>query len=117
QEGFDRVLRPLNFETRTNANRDVNFASLRLDFHPLGRSLSGALMYVNQFDIFEESNLGYPNRLHNTLIGRLNYQFFPLSAAFVQVSGGYYTGIGSNSAEKVDSFPLIALAGVTTALG
>lgn len=114
QEGFDRVLRPLNFESRTNANRDLNYGMLRLDIHPASRRLSGSLAYVNQIDIFEQT-LGYPDRLHNTLIGRLNYQFFPLSAAYLQVSGGYYTGI--DGANKVDSYPLIALLGVTTALG
>jgi hypothetical protein len=111
---YDRVLHSLNFETNTNANRDINTLSLRLDIHPEGRRLSGAIWYRNQIDVFENSLNIYPDRLHNTLAARLSYALFPLSTAYLQVSGSYYTGIGDVA--KANSYPIMALAGLSTAL-
>lgn len=114
-EAFDRILRAANYETRTNANRDINTVGLKVSINPDSSNLGGMVQYINQIDVFEDSTENFADRMHNTLIGRLAYRFFPLSSAFLQVSESYDTGIGSAST-KVTSFPLVALLGVSTSL-
>jgi len=112
QEHFGRVIRATNFESGDDTNRDVNGLSLRLNYVPRGRSLSGYAYYQNTIDVFESTS--FANRLHNLLGVRVNWQWLPLTRVFVDVSGGYFTGIGDS--QKVDSFPVTAIAGIQTAL-
>jgi hypothetical protein len=79
---------------------------------PRGRSLSGYAYYQNTIDVFERTS--FANRLHNLAGVRVNWQWLPLTRVFVDVSGGYFTGIGNSL--KVDSFPVTAIAGIQTAL-
>ena len=113
-DDYTRVLHSADFETRGNANRDINAVWARLAIHPQARSLSGALTYTNQLDIFENTQL-YPDRMLNTLDARLDYAFLPLSTAYLDVSGSYDTGIGSNDT-KISSTPITANLGISTAL-
>ena len=112
-DGFDRVLRPTNYESSQNATRDINTALVRLDIHPAERRLSGAISYTNTVDVFEDQPL-YPDRVLNTLGGSLGYQLFPLTTARLSVSQSYNAGIGSTS--KVTSYPFVAKLGLSTAL-
>lgn len=112
-DGYDRILRPNNFESTSNATRDINTALLRLDIHPEARRLGGSIAYTNTIDVFE-NNSQYPDRVLNTLTGMLSYKLFPLTTARLTVSGSYNTGIGS--ADKVTSYPIIAKLGLSTAL-
>ena len=114
QENFNRIIRATNFESRSDTNRDVNDLSLRLNYVPPGRALSGYAYYENTIDVFEASSQQFANRLHNTLGLRVNWQWLPLTRVFVDVSEGFFTGIGNS--QKVNSFPFTAIGGIQTAL-
>lgn len=114
QEVYSRLIRPVNFESQADANRDINNVSLRVNYIPTGRSLSGYLYYQNTIDVFESSSQQFANRLLNQLGLHLDWQWLPLTEVFADVSGGYNTGIGSS--EKVNSTPLTAIAGIGTSL-
>jgi hypothetical protein len=115
QEHFSRQIRATNFESRDDTNRDVNALSLRLNYLPPGRSLGGWLYYQNTIDVFEANSQRFANRMHNTLGLRVNWQWLPLTRVYADVSQGYNTGL-SDSTEKVNSYPLTAVAGIQTAL-
>ncbi len=112
-DGYDRILRPNNFESTSNATRDINTAMLRLDIHPEARRLMGSIAYTNTVDVFENNSL-YPDRVLNTLAGQIGYKLFPLTTASLTVTGGYDTGIGNTT--KVTSYPVVAKLGLATAL-
>jgi hypothetical protein len=114
QEVFSRLIRPVNFESQADANRDINNVSLRLNYAPIGRSLTGYLYYQNTIDVFESSSQQFANRMLNQLGLHLDWQWLPLTVVFADVSGGYNTGIGSS--DKVTSTPLTAITGIETAL-
>lgn len=114
-ESFDRALRPANFESTTNANRDLNWLSLQLGINPSGRSIGGSLTYANNIDRFEDSTNQFADRMHHLISARVNYKFLPLSLAYLDVSQGIFTGLGSAST-KTNSYPLTATLGVNTAL-
>lgn len=114
QEHFNRLIRASNFESQADTNRDVNTLDLRLNYVPYGRSLSGYLYYQNTIDVFESDTQQFANRLHNTLGLHLGWRWLPLTHVYGDVSWGYFTGIGSS--EKINSYPLTAVAGIATAL-
>ncbi|HEX8107955.1 MAG TPA: hypothetical protein VF516_09525 [Kofleriaceae bacterium] len=114
QEVYSRLIRPVNFESQADANRDINNVSLRLNYVPTGRSLSGYLYYQNTIDVFESSNQQFANRMLNQFGVHLDWAWLPLTVVSADLSGGYNTGIGSS--EKVTSTPLTATAGIGTAL-
>lgn len=114
QEVYSRLIRPVNFESQADSNRDINNVSLRVNYIPTGRSLSGYLYYQNTIDAFESGSQQFANRLLNQFGLHLDWQWLPLTVVFADVSGGYNTGIGGS--EKVSSTPLTALTGIETAL-
>ncbi|HEX4421793.1 MAG TPA: hypothetical protein VH165_27970 [Kofleriaceae bacterium] len=114
QEDFERQIRATNFESNDDTNRDVNTLDLRVNYQPTGRSLGGYLYLQNTIDVFEQTTQQFANRLHTLLGLHVNWQWLPLTRVYVDVSGGYYTGIGNS--EKNDSLPLTAVAGIQTAL-
>jgi len=114
QEHASRVIRATNFESGDDTNRDINALSLRLNYFPRGRSLGGYVYYQNTIDVFEASSQQFANRLQNLAGLRVNWQWLPLTRVFVDVSGGFYTGIGNS--QKVSSFPVTVIAGIQTAL-
>jgi hypothetical protein len=114
QEVYSRLLRPVNFESQADSNRDINNVSLRLNYVPPGRSLTGYLYYQNTIDVFEADSQQFANRMLNQLGLHLDWQWLPLTVVFADLSGGYNTGIGSS--EKVNSTPLSAITGIETAL-
>jgi hypothetical protein len=114
QENFTRMIRATNFESRGDTNRDLNALNLRLNYVPPGRSLSGYLYFQNTIDVFETDSQQFANRMLNQLGVRVNWQWLPLTRVFVDVSGGYDTGVGNS--KKVSSLPVIATTGIQTAL-
>ncbi|HEY4176123.1 MAG TPA: hypothetical protein VGM90_04805 [Kofleriaceae bacterium] len=110
---FDRILRPTNYESNVNATRDINIATLRLDVHPSNSRLGGSLAYTNAVDVFENQDQ-LPDRMLHTLAGRLSFRLLPLTDVYIAASGSYNTGLGNT--KKVDSFPVVVTAGISTAL-
>lgn len=115
QEHFEREIRATNFESNQDTNRDVNNVDLRINYLPQGRSLGGFLYYQNTIDAFEEGTEQFANRVQNTFGLHVNWQWLPLTRVYVDVSEGYYTGLGSKSI-KINSYPLVTIAGIQTAL-
>lgn len=117
-EDYVRLIRAANFETNVDANRDVNNLGLNLLIHPAGRSLSGYVFYQNTIDVFENSELGYPNRIDHRFGIHPMWRWLPQTQLYIDASIGFVGGLGSNSASsrKVDSIPLIAKAGIATLL-
>jgi hypothetical protein len=114
QEVYSRLIRPVNFESQAESNRDINNVSLRLNYVPPGRSLTGYLYYQNTIDVFEANSQQFANRTLNQLGLHLDWQWLPLTVVFADVSGGYNTGIGGS--QKINSTPLNAITGIETAL-
>lgn len=118
-DNFVRLIRAANFETTTNANRDVNTVGAQLYLHSPGRTLSGYLYYSNTVDIFESSaQLNYPDRMDNRFGIHPMWRWLPETVVWGDVSWGVVTGIGSSAASqaKVTSYPLNALVGINTLL-
>jgi hypothetical protein len=114
QEQFSRVIRATNFESNSDTNRDVNNLELRLTYLPPGRSLNGYLYYANTIDVFEHSSQQFANRLQNQVGLHVNWQWLPLTRVFVDLSQGYFTGLGDS--QKVNSYPFTVTGGIQTAL-
>ncbi|HEY0194577.1 MAG TPA: hypothetical protein VGC42_25870, partial [Kofleriaceae bacterium] len=114
QDHFERDIRATNFESERDTNRDVNSLDLRLNYLPAGRSLGGYLYFENTVDVFEEGTQQFANRLQNQVGLHVNWQWLPLTRVYVDASIGYYTGIGDSI--KIDSYPLVTVAGIQTAL-
>ncbi len=114
-DNFERTIRATNFETQERTNRDINRLQLGLQYGPQNRTIKGLLHFENVIDFFEDEDQRFANRLHNTLGLSVSWRFRPITVFFVDVTQGYFTGLGSTST-KVDSFPLTTAVGVQTLL-
>jgi opacity protein-like surface antigen len=114
-EHFSRVLRPTNFESDQDTNRDINNFQIRLNYQPVGRSLGGYVYYRHTLDLFEEDAQQFADRFDHALGVRVNYQWLPLTRLYIDISQGIYGGVGSSST-KVSSYPFTGVAGVQTML-
>ncbi|MGN6105805.1 MAG: hypothetical protein ACTHU0_11925 [Kofleriaceae bacterium] len=114
-ENYERVLRPTNFESSDNINRDINQLRLSMQWAPSGRSLSGVLSYENRIDVFERKAQRFANRFQNTFGVRLNWQLFPKTRLFADFTQGIFTGLGDSSI-KVTSYPMSPTVGIRTLL-
>lgn len=114
-DDFQRLIRPTNFESTVNTNRDINRLQLGLSFAPVGRSMMGLLHYENVLDIFETENQRFADRMQHSVGLTWSWRFRPVTVLFADVTQGFYGGFGSAST-KVDSYPLLAVAGVQTLL-
>ncbi len=112
---YERLLRPTNFESNLNTDRDINMLTLRFNYQPTGRSLGGYVYYSDTLDLFESDSQQFADRFDNTFGLRVNWQLLPLTRAYVDVSAGVFNGVGASS-EKVSSYPFTALAGIMTSL-
>jgi hypothetical protein len=120
-ENFLRQIRASNFETSSNENRDINTMRLTFLYHPPGRSLSGYLYLQNTIDVFESDGFSdelYPDRMDTRVGVHVTWQWLPKTQFFGDVSEGISGGLGDAPASvaKVDSYPLVARAGVATLL-
>lgn len=115
EDGFTREIRPTNYESRGNLDRDINKLVLKLKYQPEGRTISGHLAFTNLIDVFEGDNHDFANRIQNTLGARADWRLFPYTNIYGEASIGYFTGLGSAS-EKATSFPLRVTSGIQSAI-
>lgn len=114
-DDFNRLIRAANFETTANTNRDINSARLVLNYHPRNHSVGGYLYYQNYLDIFERSQQQFADRVMHTVGIHPSWRWLPQTTVFADVSMGYVTALDSTSM-KVNSYPLVAQAGLLTLL-
>jgi opacity protein-like surface antigen len=112
---YQRLIRPTNFESSQDTNRDVNTLHLRVNVMPKGRTLGGFFYYTQLLDVFEDESQRFADRMNHRVGGHLQWQWLPLTRVYVDVSQGIYGGIGSAST-KVSSYPFAAMAGLQTSL-
>lgn len=86
---FRRDTRPTNFESFGGTNRDSNQLALGLKYQPGGRMLNVGARWENALDWFEDPEQRFANRMINTIRARGEWEFFPYSKAFVDVSYGF----------------------------
>lgn len=111
-EDFQRLIRPVNFESGANADRDINSLKLQTQWAPTGRTLSGVLYYQMLLDHFESGRQQFADRFQNTFGLRVNWQWLPQTRIYVDASIGAFSGFGSST--KVTSYPLTTIAGIQT---
>ena len=113
-EDYQRLIRPTNFDSSGNTNRDINDLKLQFQYAPLGRNLSGIIHYEDIVDVFEANTQQFANRFQNTIGLRINYQWLPQTRVYVDATEGIDTGLGDS--EKVTSYPLLTVLGLQTLL-
>ncbi len=113
QDTFNRYLRPANFETTSDLNRDINHLRLGMVYQPGGRALMAGLRYENTIDVIEQSS--FANRLQHTLGLRADWQFLPITKFYFDGSLGFFGSLGDAS-YKTGSMPLRLLLGAGTAI-
>lgn len=86
---FRRDTRPTNFESFGGTNRDSNQLALGLRYQPGGRTLSIGARWENAIDWFEDPDQRFANRMINTIRARSEWEFFPYSKAFADISYGF----------------------------
>jgi opacity protein-like surface antigen len=114
-DNFERIIRATNFETAESTNRDINRLQLGIQFAPQGRSVYGLLHAENVLDYFEDDDQHFASRNQNTIGLTVGWRFRPVTVLFADVSQGYFTGLGSDTA-KIDSYPLTTAVGIQTLL-
>lgn len=114
-EHLQRVTRPTNFESSQRTNREINNLTVRFNYQPVGRTVSGYLYYSHTLDFFEDEDQRFANRLNHTFGVRAQWQWLPLTRLFTDISWGLFGGLGSAST-KENSYPLTAIVGATTML-
>lgn len=114
-DDFQRLIRPTNFESTINTNRDVNRLQLGIQFAPVGRSMMGLLHYENLIDAFETNSQRFADRMQNSVGLTWSWRYRPVTVLFADVTEGFYSGLGTAS-QKINSYPLTAVAGIQTLL-
>lgn len=112
---FERVIRATNFESNHDTNQDLNHLMVRLGYTPTGRTVGGYLYYAHLLDLFEQDNQQFADRFDHTFGAHVQWQTFPLTRLFADVSIGVFGGVGSSST-KVSSNPFNAIVGIQTLL-
>ena len=115
EEHFTREIRPANYESPSDVDRDINRIVLGANYQPEGRTLSGTLRFQNTIDVFEGDEHDFANRMLNSLATRANWRIFPFTNLYADASIGANFGLGSVST-KATSFPLRVITGIQTAL-
>ena len=119
-ERFIRDTRPTNFESFSDTNRIANRLMLGLKWQPGGRTLNAGVRWENLIDFFEDSDQRFANRMINTIHARSEWEFFPYSKVFADVSYGFISGLGSNDlggmAYKRSANPIRGGIGIATAI-
>jgi hypothetical protein len=113
-ENFTRLIRAANFETDADTNRDINLLGLNVNFKP-DSAFGGFAYYLNAIDVFERSTQRFADRMENKIGVHPTWHWLPNTQVYLDLSQGYYTGIGGSS-KKVSSFPFEAVAGLATLL-
>ena len=115
-----RDVRPRNYEDATSTNRIDNTLGLAVRFQPGGRQISATARYENAIDAYE-GGTGVANRMNQTLGLRGDWQLFPFTRVFADLSYGFYGPLGeaqpvAGSLTKQSSNPLRFLAGIASSL-
>lgn len=112
---FRREVRPVNFESSQNTDRDINRAGIMVRYRPLGRTLSGLLRYSNTIDLFEDPDQRFADRMSNVFTAMGAWQWLPMTRLHLETSFGWVGGVGSRST-RPSSTPLRITAGIASAL-
>lgn len=112
-DDFERQLRPTNFESGSNLDRDINHLQLAMVYQPGGRAMTAGLRYENTIDVFEESD--FANRLQHLIGLDAGWQFLPITKFFFDGSIGFFGGLGDTT-YKSGSMPLRLQVGAASAI-
>jgi hypothetical protein len=112
-EDFNRYLRPTNFESSGDLDRDVNHLVLGMTYQPGERAMTAGLRYENTIDVVEGSS--FANRLQHLIGLRADWQFLPITKFYFDGSLGFFGGLGSGD-YKTGSMPLRLLVGGSSAI-
>lgn len=116
-DSFMRTNRPTNFESDRVINRDINNFKAQLGFQPGGRTILMALRYENLLDVFEGGRSDFADRMNQSIGFRSEWQWLPITKFHLDVSYGFFGGLGSASESyKASSNPIRAVAGVDSAI-
>ena len=118
-DDFVRDVRPRNFESTGDLDRDINTFRAAITARPGGGAIALSLRYENLIDRFESDQSRFANRLHHTIGARGEWQFLPFTKLELDGSFGFYGQLGSGTGtdlDKVDSNPLRVQAGLATAI-
>jgi hypothetical protein len=115
-----RDVRPRNYEDASSTNRIDNMLALAVRYQPGGRQISGTVRYENMMDVYE-GGTGVANRMNQTVAIRGDWQLFPFTRVFSDLSYGFYGPLGeaqpvAGSITKQDSNPLRFVVGIATTL-
>lgn len=114
-----RDVRPRNYEDATSTNRIDNNLGLAVRFQPGGHQISATLRYDNLIDVYEGTSVA--NRMNQTLGLRGEWQLYPYTKIFADLSYGFYGPLGeaqpvAGGLTKQSSNPLRFVLGAATAL-
>jgi hypothetical protein len=110
-----RDTRPTNFESDQDTNRIANHLMLGLKWQPGGRTLNAQLKWENQLDIFEDPDQRFANRMVNAVHVRSEWEFFPYTKAFADVSYGFINGLGGMDYKR-SAQPIRGGVGIATSI-
>ncbi|HVV87028.1 MAG TPA: hypothetical protein VHE35_28510 [Kofleriaceae bacterium] len=115
-----RDVRPRNYEDATSTDRDDNLLGLAVRFQPGGHQISATARYENMIDVYE-GGTGVANRMNQTLGLRGDWQLFPYTKLYADLSYGFFGPLGdaqpvAGSLIKESSNPLRALVGIASTL-
>jgi len=121
KDEFDRVSRPVNYESSDSLVRDINRLSVDLTWRPPASSISVKAGYQNTIDFFESSASEFANRLHHMARLRGTWQFLPITQFFSELSLGFFGQLGdaappTDVEAKSDSMPFAAQIVTSTAI-
>lgn len=114
-DDFRREIRPVNFESNEDVDRDINRIGLQLRYRPKNRTIHGSLQYSNVIDYFEDESQKFANRIQHSVGVTASWQWLPVTRVYADASIGYFDGLGSASTRPT-SFPLRANVGIASAL-
>jgi hypothetical protein len=115
-----RDVRPRNYEDATSTNRIDNTLGLAVRFQPGGHQISATARYENTIDAYE-GGTGVANRMNQTVGVRGEWQLYPFTKLFSDLSYGFYGPLGeaqpvAGSLIKQSSNPLRFLIGAASSL-
>ncbi len=114
-DDFRREIRPVNFESSEDVDRDINRIGLQLRYRPRNRTLHGSLQYTNVIDYFEDESQQFANRIQHSFGVTASWQWLPITRVYADASIGVFDGLGSESTRPT-SFPLRVNLGIASAL-
>jgi hypothetical protein len=112
---FSRTIRPANFESTDNTDRDINALGLELRYRPKGRTIHWLAGYSNTIDYFEDADQQFANRIAHRARFNLGWQWLPVTRLYTDLSIAYVGPLGDAST-RPQSFPLKTVVGIASAI-